>query len=719
LGLRTILTGMWQVFTGFAEIATSSLMMVLNVIRGVVQAVGGIPDALRGDFTQLGEGLQVVWMGIKEGAIGMFRGLGNIFGGGLEVLEGLFHGLRQSISIVFGPALINSAREAVMSIRQMFESAGETIANALKKPGQVLDSIANRFRKGKEQVADSPIGRTVGAIADVASGKAPNMDAARVAHDFDMKMRGKDPDAQLTAADRAHLAQSQMEGVINQAFNTSRGLGADIVQPSSNQGVLSEIDVQLRAAESGLGHMKDRSVSAADAASNALASLGVALSSFAPALAAPLFMVGDLLNGFTGMAKALPELGASFPGVSAAIGGFTTALSTGTLTASGVIASFGAIFGGTMTFISAAAETAWVAISGPLFPIFIAVAALAGAFILFKTNFLGFGDLVSGVFAGVGDVLGDIWSTITDGISELGSVVGSVGKYLLEPLQPLLSLFGIDVGGGFAKLQTTLVTDAINTILLPIQAIGFVIKGIIKSVFFVIEALIWAGAIVARVLLAPIYLISNTISMIVNGFQMLGTIIGTVLTAPFQFLQNIIQWIWDRLVGLPAFLGQAMAGIPLIGPLLQGLGNTLFQSDAQTPAQQFASGGPVIGPGSGTADRIPALLSNGEFVVSAGPAQENIALLTALNEGRSSAEIMQMPTPTRIPLALAGRGETAQSDSVPGQMPPVEININLQGDIVLAGTNSAADAQEFLTKIEPYLQQAVWGMFRNWVDFNR
>lgn len=718
LGLRSILMGLIRVFTGFAQIAVSSVMMVINVVRGLVKIFGGIPDALRGDFTRLGEGIEIVWTGIKDGARGLFRGLASVFGGGAEVLSGVFKGIGQSISIVFGPALINSAREAVAAIRQLFESAGETIANSLKKPGQVLENIANRFRKGKEQVADSAIGRTVGAIADVASGKAPNLDAARVAHDFDMRMRGKDPDAELTAGDRARLAQSQMENVLSTGFDTSRHLGADVIRPTSNQNVLSDIDDELRRAEAGLGSMRDRSVSAAGAANDALSSLGVALSSFAPALAAPLFMVGDLLSGFTGMSLALPQLSAMFPGVSAAIGGFTTALSAGSLTATGVIAGLGTVFTGTMAAISSAASIAWVAVSGPMLPLFVLIGGLVAAFVLFKTNFFGFGDIVSGVFTGVQDVVGGIWQTITDGIRDIGSMIGRIGGYLIKPLEPLLQLFGISPGNLAGQLQTTFVANAITTILRPIRAIGFVIKTTLQIVFAVVKAVLWLGGLITRIILTPITLVTNAVGGIVRGFQALGSILSSVITAPFQFLRGVVSWIWDRLMQLPALLGQAIANVPLIGPLLQNLGNSIFQGGAQTPVQQFASGGAVVGPGSGTADRIPALLSNGEFVVSAKPAQENMGLLTALNEGRS-VEVMPMPAPTRIPLAIASKGEVAQADAGPKQMPPVEININLQGDIVLAGTNSAADAQEFLTKIEPYLQQAVWGMFRNWVDFNR
>ena len=47
----------------------------------------------------------------------------------------------------------------------------------------------------------------------------------------------------------------------------------------------------------------------------------------------------------------------------------------------------------------------------------------------------------------------------------------------------------------------------------------------------------------------------------------------------------------------------------------------------------FASGGPVSGPGSGRSDNIPAMLSNGEFVVNAVATKKHSALLHAMNSG--------------------------------------------------------------------------------------
>lgn len=49
--------------------------------------------------------------------------------------------------------------------------------------------------------------------------------------------------------------------------------------------------------------------------------------------------------------------------------------------------------------------------------------------------------------------------------------------------------------------------------------------------------------------------------------------------------------------------------------------------------QHFAGGGSVRGGGSSTSDSVPAMLSNGEFVVNAAATSQNLALLHAINSG--------------------------------------------------------------------------------------
>lgn len=90
-------------------------------------------------------------------------------------------------------------------------------------------------------------------------------------------------------------------------------------------------------------------------------------------------------------------------------------------------------------------------------------------------------------------------------------------------------------------------------------------------------------------------------------------ILGQVLT---QFVQ----------VGLNA-LGGAMGG--------GGGGGGLF-GFAKGGIVKAASGGYISGAGTGTSDSIPALLSNGEFVVNAASTKKFAPLLSAINTGRFS-----------------------------------------------------------------------------------
>ena len=69
--------------------------------------------------------------------------------------------------------------------------------------------------------------------------------------------------------------------------------------------------------------------------------------------------------------------------------------------------------------------------------------------------------------------------------------------------------------------------------------------------------------------------------------------------------------------------------------------------------QLFASGGPVSGPGSGTSDSIPALLSNGEFVINAAATRKFAPLLQAINRGSAARFAAGGPVGRVMPGAAA------------------------------------------------------------------
>ncbi|MDF2810570.1 MAG: tail tape measure protein core region [Microvirga sp.] len=121
-------------------------------------------------------------------------------------------------------------------------------------------------------------------------------------------------------------------------------------------------------------------------------------------------------------------------------------------------------------------------------------------------------------------------------------------------------------------------------------------------------------------------------------------------------LANGLGRLGDRLMDL----GLDLALSPLLNALSGGLTSALgFSGGGAVP--KFADGGHVRGPGTGTSDSIPAMLSNGEFVVNAAATARHRALLDAINGGVSlpafaSGGIVRSPR-------AGGRGAAVQSIS--------------------------------------------------------
>lgn len=96
----------------------------------------------------------------------------------------------------------------------------------------------------------------------------------------------------------------------------------------------------------------------------------------------------------------------------------------------------------------------------------------------------------------------------------------------------------------------------------------------------------------------------------------------------------------------------------------------------------FADGGFVQGPGTGRSDSIPAMLSNGEFVINAMSTSQYLPLLKAINAGRvpsmfGFADGGQVgAVPVGVPIAQAANMNITAANAAPIK---VELNITVEG----------------------------------------
>ena len=136
----------------------------------------------------------------------------------------------------------------------------------------------------------------------------------------------------------------------------------------------------------------------------------------------------------------------------------------------------------------------------------------------------------------------------------------------------------------------------------------------------------------------------------------------------------------------------ALAGITAGAALMQGNGfqkligiltmtNSILSiiQILQTAKIFSASGGYIAGPGTSTSDSIPAMLSNGEFVINAAATKNSLPLLQAINAGKipKFAEGGLVPTGVISVPAMSTLEPPKTSQSAYQQV----INISITGDI--------------------------------------
>lgn len=110
---------------------------------------------------------------------------------------------------------------------------------------------------------------------------------------------------------------------------------------------------------------------------------------------------------------------------------------------------------------------------------------------------------------------------------------------------------------------------------------------------------------------------------------------------------------------------------------IQSIGSSFGFFSEGGPVGHFASGGAISGPGTGTSDSIPAMLSNGEFVVNAASTKKYRSLLESINSGHMAHFASGGIAATLAPSPVA-------SMSSAGERTNLTLNLNGGGNVLTA-----------------------------------
>lgn len=263
----------------------------------------------------------------------------------------------------------------------------------------------------------------------------------------------------------------------------------------------------------------------------------------------------------------------------------------------------------------------------------------------------GLGEAIAGFFKAFADpmiLLGALAfvaaaAAIAAAIYLIGTAVGAIMPVLLDLFNNIIMPIAQFIANTLLSLIDRLTNSAIlltNNALIPLgEFLTNAFINIIESVAKVINSL------TQNALIPLINTLSGAFTSIVNS---VANLITGVLNAALRGIAEVTVAVGDGFLKMGQAIKTALSGV-------QGILSAfvdLFKSAAASAvamvamvtnhsinygsgyAHLFAQGGLVVGPGTGTSDSIPAMLSNGEFVINASSAKAiGYDTLEMLNSG--------------------------------------------------------------------------------------
>lgn len=263
----------------------------------------------------------------------------------------------------------------------------------------------------------------------------------------------------------------------------------------------------------------------------------------------------------------------------------------------------------------------------------------------------------------IGGVVG-IVTALTPLITMVAQFAGQLLNALLPILPPIIEQI-IAVANAFLPIIPSLV--ALGNVLFP--TLIDVINTLMPIITFLVNLLSGTLAFVLETVVVPVLnLLINAIKVAAEVFDFLWQIVKPI----FQAIGDGATWLWENMLK-PAFdaigdatervgqffkdMGDTIGGIwdgikKLVHGGIQGVVDIVYNNGIRALANAviqyipgveplpelkipaFAKGGPVFGPGTGTSDSIPALLSNGEYVMTAAMTAKYFPILEAMRANR-------------------------------------------------------------------------------------
>lgn len=329
------------------------------------------------------------------------------------------------------------------------------------------------------------------------------------------------------------------------------------------------------------------------------------------------------------------------------------------------IGTFASITKAAFGFVGALAKLGIALVANPIGAIITAIALLVGGFILLYTQCEGFRNFVNGVISVVGQlVMGTVNAIVAVVKGIIGFIVppiqafiGFIGGVIQAIVAVVTPIIGFIVGvvqgiiNVVAPIINTIVQIIIGVIAIITATIGAIvgfISGVVGAIFGVIGAI--AGWVWNNVLSPVVGFYTKVIGGIIGAvvgfvgkvFSTLGAIAGWIWSHVIQPVAGFFKGLWDGICAgisgaakiisnvFGTIIGIVKAPINCIIDLINGvIGGInaikipdwvpfLGGKSANIPKiPRLARGGLVAGAGTATSDSIPAMLSNGEYVVNA------------------------------------------------------------------------------------------------------